>query len=387
MNSAAPLTCSSMTIESLEQTGHALKIVWADGRKATYHYLWLRDNCPSGFHPSTEERLFNLTSVSAGIHAIASSFDEEHLYVSWSEEAHKSVYRLQWLYDHAYSPDFKSAPGKWAEPWGVEMRDRIYEIQYEDLMRDDRVLFDWLKAVKRDGISYVRNVPCNDQGITDVAQRIAFLRETNFGKIFNVRSVANPINNAYTSEGLPLHIDLINQEIPPGFQFLHCLVNDSRGGESTYADGFRIIEELKATDPEAFKLLSSVTVPMRFHDSETDIRSRHPIINVDENGHLVELRYSPHLVDTFDMDEDIMESFYLAFRRLMVLINDSRFVISIKMKSGDLCIFDNRRVMHGRNAFDATGARHLRGCYVDRSDFDSRLRVLSKRYGETISGL
>ncbi|MFO6465778.1 TauD/TfdA family dioxygenase [Jannaschia sp. KMU-145] len=40
-------------------------------------------------------------------------------------------------------------------------------------------------------------------------------------------------------------------------------------------------------------------------------------------------------------------------------------------------MFDNRRILHGRAAFDpSTGARHLRGCYVDRGEFDARLRML-----------
>jgi gamma-butyrobetaine dioxygenase len=44
-------------------------------------------------------------------------------------------------------------------------------------------------------------------------------------------------------------------------------------------------------------------------------------------------------------------------------------------------VFDNRRVMHGRDAFDSSsGMRHLRGCYVDRTEFQSRLRVLGERF-------
>ena len=41
-----------------------------------------------------------------------------------------------------------------------------------------------------------------------------------------------------------------------------------------------------------------------------------------------------------------------------------------------MAAFDNRRILHGREAFDPnTGFRHLRGCYVDRGEFDSRLRI------------
>ncbi len=44
-----------------------------------------------------------------------------------------------------------------------------------------------------------------------------------------------------------------------------------------------------------------------------------------------------------------------------------------------MVVFDNRRVLHGREAFDpASGYRRLLGCYVDRGEWDSRIRVLSR---------
>lgn len=44
-------------------------------------------------------------------------------------------------------------------------------------------------------------------------------------------------------------------------------------------------------------------------------------------------------------------------------------------------IFDNRRVLHARRAFDASkGERWLKGAYVDDDVFFSKLRVLEERY-------
>jgi len=41
---------------------------------------------------------------------------------------------------------------------------------------------------------------------------------------------------------------------------------------------------------------------------------------------------------------------------------------------------DTRRVLHGRAAFDpSTGRRHLQGCYVDRDQLLSRIRVLERQ--------
>jgi len=44
-----------------------------------------------------------------------------------------------------------------------------------------------------------------------------------------------------------------------------------------------------------------------------------------------------------------------------------------------LC-FDNRRMLHGRTGFDpATGNRWLRGCYGEREDLQSRLRIAARK--------
>jgi hypothetical protein len=57
------------------------------------------------------------------------------------------------------------------------------------------------------------------------------------------------------------------------------------------------------------------------------------------------------------------------------------------MNEGDCVIFDNRRVLHARRAFDASkGERWLKGAYVDGDVFFSRVRVLEDRFGRGNSG-
>jgi gamma-butyrobetaine dioxygenase len=70
---------------------------------------------------------------------------------------------------------------------------------------------------------------------------------------------------------------------------------------------------------------------------------------------------------------------YESLRVFAEMAHDPRFMIEFAFRQGDLVGFDNRRVLHGRGAFDAGGgARHLRGCYADQDDFHSRLRVLRR---------
>lgn len=58
-------------------------------------------------------------------------------------------------------------------------------------------------------------------------------------------------------------------------------------------------------------------------------------------------------------------------------LNAEENIFELKLEEGDCVIFDNRRVVHARRAFDAqAGERWLKGAYVDDDVFFSRLRVL-----------
>ncbi len=52
-----------------------------------------------------------------------------------------------------------------------------------------------------------------------------------------------------------------------------------------------------------------------------------------------------------------------------------------RLNEGECVIFDNRRVLHARKAFDATkGERWLKGAYIDDDVFSSKLRVLEEKF-------
>jgi gamma-butyrobetaine dioxygenase len=179
---------------------------------------------------------------------------------------------------------------------------------------------------------------------------------------------------------LPLHTDLPNQEVPPGYQFLHCLANEATGGGSLFADGFAMAQDLRMEDPAAFRLLCEVAIPFRFHDGEADILVYKPVITLDGAGVVIEIRYNAHLAGIFDMPAEIMPAFYRAYRAYMAKTRDQKYRLTLKLKAGEMVVFDNRRVLHGRDAFDpSTGLRHLHGCYVDRGEFASRLRLLAHK--------
>lgn len=63
----------------------------------------------------------------------------------------------------------------------------------------------------------------------------------------------------------------------------------------------------------------------------------------------------------------------------MTTTRDPAYGIALKLRGGEMVVFDNRRVKHGREAFDPSSVfRRLRGCYVDRGEWDGRIRVLAR---------
>lgn len=366
-------------LHSVSQKQFGLDLIWSNGETSHFHYLWLRDNCPTTLHPDTQERVFDQLSVPANIHPIELAIKNDCLNVVWSEQQHRSVFSGEWLYEHAYSGDLTPENRPAAKSWDFTFLDAMYSADFDDLMRDDMALFQWMKQLDQDGLSLVKNMPATSSALNDVANRIDYQRQTNFGVMFEVKSEPKPINLAYTSLALPLHTDLSNFETPPGYQFLHCLANDCEGGESIFADGLRVLEDMRAEMPTHFELLANHAVPFRFHDDKHDIRHHHPVINLDHNGNIVELKYNAHLASIFDLPEAIMHDYYIAYRDLMARLRSDKYRIKFKSREGTMTVFDNRRVLHGREAFSATGRRHLQGCYIDRTEFQSRLRTLGKR--------
>jgi gamma-butyrobetaine dioxygenase len=53
------------------------------------------------------------------------------------------------------------------------------------------------------------------------------------------------------------------------------------------------------------------------------------------------------------------------------------------MRAGDLAVFDNQRILHGRTPFSSSNhPRHLRGCYLTRDSVYSGAALLRRQLAE-----
>ncbi|UOP12638.1 gamma-butyrobetaine dioxygenase [Pseudomonas palleroniana] len=358
-----------------------LLVHWADGRVSPFHHQWLRDNCPCPecVYSVTREQVLEIVDVDADLSATFARIDQGNLSVEWSG-GHHSRYDPGWLRAHAYD-DESRAERRAAKPkprlWDSQLQLPVFD--YSAVMEDANALLQWLLALRDGGLTQIRGVPTEPGSLVLVARRIAFIRESNFGVLFNVQSKADADSNAYTAFNLPLHSDLPTRELQPGLQLLHCLVNDANGGESIFVDGFAIASALRQEDPEAFQALCEIPVEFRNKDRHSDYRRLAPIIALDAMGDVAEIRMANFLRGPFETSVARMPLLYRAYRRFIGMTREARFRLVKRLNPGELWCFDNRRTLHARNAFDpGSGARHFQGCYIDRDELLSRILVLQR---------
>ena len=126
-------------------------------------------------------------------------------------------------------------------------------------------------------------------------------------------------------------------------------------------------------------MLSETPIGFRFYDQASDYAWRAPVIGLGPDGAVREIRFNPWLTEPLEVAPDRFVAVYGALRRFDQLSQDPRFQIRIRLAAGMMSAFDNRRVLHGRAAFDERGGRrHFQGCYVEREEVTNRIRVLER---------
>ena len=103
------------------------------------------------------------------------------------------------------------------------------------------------------------------------------------------------------------------------------------------------------------------------------------LITLDENKDYRDIRFNISTVGAFNIHPNKMNKYYLAYRKFASLVHNKKFTLNFRLQAGDILSFDNRRVLHGRSAFDPnSGKRHLQGYYMDRDEIIGRLNLLKK---------
>jgi len=374
----------STEISKVSKNGSVLNIEWSDGEKSNFNFLWLRDNCPTAHDKDSRHRMFNILEVSTNIEPKTCKINNDgKLEVEWSEGNHISYYDQKWLRNNCYTINNKK---KYISPYQLwdnllQKNLKSISVEHDEIVNSDKGLIKWLQLLHYKGIAIVKNAPIEKESAFPVLNRISHTRETFFKTPFEVINIPKPNNSAYTAHALRNHMDLPWFENPPGYQFLHCLINNADGGDSSAVDAFAVADYLRRNEKEIFEIL--VNVPLKFRDKDYTQESHRSFygsaISLTKDGDYNDIRFSVATMDALDCHPDIMDKVYKAHHRFGNLLHDDKFQINFRLEPGDIFSFNNRRILHGRTAFNPnSGDRHLQGYYMDRDEIIGRLNYLKK---------
>ncbi len=342
---------------------------------------WLRDNCRCAAcrHPGNGQKLYAIADLPDGLQVHDARIDAaKTLQVRWSD-GHASAYPLAWLQEHDLSDAARSARRRTATLWTRALLDRLPAVDWPVLQADPAAELAWLEHYATLGFGLLRQVPRETGMVAQVGDRLGFVRVTNYGRLFDVKSVPNPTNLAYTAVGLGVHSDNPYRHPSPGVQLLHCLESEAPGGDTLLVDGFHAAEILRLEDPAAFDLLCRVPMNFRYADASTDLQARQTLISTDLDGVVRAVHFNNRSADWLDAAADVAQAWYQAYRAFARILQRPELELVFRLEPGDCVVMQNDRTLHGRTAFDpGRGRRHLQGCYIDGDAMESRRLVLRR---------
>ena len=171
------------------------------GWLAAFHAVWLRDNArgEDARHQDNDQRLFDITELPDDLSLEKARLNEGELEVTYAADGYVTRFPANWLHDNAYDQPRQK---KSIITWGQDLKSKLPEADYDAVLRDPVARADWLRQIRDYGFSLLNNVPCEEGKVCEVAEIFGFVRETNYGRLFEVRSEENPVNLAYTGLGL-----------------------------------------------------------------------------------------------------------------------------------------------------------------------------------------
>ncbi|KAL0943489.1 gamma-butyrobetaine dioxygenase (TfdA family Taurine catabolism dioxygenase) [Colletotrichum truncatum] len=371
----------------------------------SFDAVYLRDRCPCPqcISPSSGNKSFSTAEIPETLEfESVTEQPDGSVHITWKNdvpraaaaghvsvfpaEGTQSMHRIFSEQPQAYAPlktPFDRNPIR-RVLWNNEtLAPRLQKIDYNDFIADRRALRNGARGLAEMGLLFLTNVPQTETAVADIALRFGAVKETFYGRTWDVISKPDAENVAYTSSYLGLHSDMLYLESPPRIQLLHCLENSCSGGESIFSDAFQAAKTLENLDKNMFNVLNKVKVPYHYSKNGFYYRQQRPVFDfLGKSAASAEVWWSPPFQAPFHnpnitTDSKVWRSWHKAARKFQEILEQGDNMFQYKLQPGECVLFDNRRVLHGRRAFDTgSGRRWLKGTYVADEDFVSTLNSL-----------
>lgn len=370
--------------------------------------LWLRDccTCPLCVDMSTKQKQFQTSDLPLDLKVSSlESLSDGGIRVTWSND----IAGFGKNHISKYSKEFLSrfrAPSEQVREsrvlWNKEVISRnIKFIDFDKYISLDSVLFNVLEQLQKYGLVFIRGVPGSETAVEDIGRRIGLLKDTLYGRTWDVKSVPQAKNVAYTDQFLGLHMDLLYTDMPPELQLLHCLKNSCVGGSSLFSDSLLAATTLRDEHSQFYDTLKREKTTFHYHNAGEHYEFQRPTIvesttarpNPKARKRIDHVNWSPPFQGPLKnfvpfKQRKKISPFRLhieALKAFASYIEAPSSIYEYRMQEGECVIFNNRRILHARRAFDInTGERWLKGAYLDKDVMLSRYTDLLEKYGDQL---
>ena len=269
-------------------------------------------------------------------------------------------------------------------PWNNEIITNIggfVTIDYNELWNNDASLEYLYNEFDKYGIVKIKNGPKELDTIQTLGRHIACnVYSTMHGDSFKVERVDDAVNPAYTEEPLWVHTDLCHLKEMPDYFLFHCIINETHNtGNSVYTDGFNIANIMKHEWNYYYNLLTKYKVPFRDHQNNWDFYQERYIIELNEDNDIEYIHFNEgtRYSVNWDIDNNIKHDIYQGIKIFEGLSHDTINQYNFWMEPGEITLFNNRRILHGRQI--VKGKRLMQGTYILKDHLKAKQRAIQNR--------
>ncbi len=360
-------------------TSTALTINWPDGLSHTFHPFWLRERSfePTNKDPITGHRLEEVALMPLDITISDSNQFDNHVDLTFSD-GHSCQYTLNDLRQQATNllPDDLVGDKK---TWNNSLEE-LPRHNGSQVLNDEGALLNAIDCIACNGFALIDSIGSGQDDLAHLCDRIGPIRPTNWGTIADIKSIANAYDLSMTGRALEPHVDNPYRLPGPGYIFLHCLENSVEGGDSFLIDGFRVAENIKKRDADAFNTLTDTVVCFQYTDDDAILEHYGPLIELDPTGNLHRVRFHNRADQVPAYSPENLSAYYRARYIMAEEVWSEVNTLRFRLEPGNALIVDNYRLFHGRTEVQlTTGNRHLRQCYMDRDMMSSCQKTLRRK--------
>ena len=360
-------------IKNIKILPDKINILFSNNKEDNFLNIWLRDHAKdedSWDHRSNQRKIFT-AKLDPKLHIKKAILKDngKSVDILWSDLKKPINYSSNFFLENSNnSQKINNNIKIWDKK---DIGEEIYT-DFQNTITNDGFK-EFLEKLYKFGFVVIQNCKTEMSSVEKIANKIGYVRESIFGGLWSFESNNDMADSAYTQDELRPHTDSTYSNDAPGLQLLLCCHYEATGGESIMVDGFKIAEKIYKENKDLYTLLSEIEVTGQYIGDGVFLEAKRPIFKLNSNKELVQVSFNNYDRAAFRMDDEKTLKFYDAIREFDLIANNREYQWRHILKPGELLIFNNWRILHGRGSFK--GDRKMSGCYINKEDFDSSCRM------------